>query len=262
MRYIALATLAVLFSFPASSQSLFLGDGSGSLPPTARGEPQFPGSNQPGRLQFPPLSYDAFPAKANRAKVTSRIYPSTETYDFREGGGQYCEPSTDFQWNLDWPNGSCVDVDGLERRFIETRGRGNWGDVVYFKCDNFGVSLRGLITERHRYGIGNPDHGEPVDTRVVLNGREVGSYSGHLPNVFIAGDIRHIPTDEGESLLEKLRSGSEGKLKLETSQDGRPQNWDYTFSLRGFKRAIDWCTAVIDSPVSESAQEILLSAAD
>ncbi len=261
MRYIALATLAVLFSLPASSQSLLSGEGSRSLRLAAMSELQFPGENVSQELEHRPVySRRAVPVTANRAEVTSRIYPSTETYDFQEGGGQSCEPSTDFQWNLDWNNGSCVDVDGQERRFIETSSQ--WGDVVYFKCDNFGVSVRSLITERHRYGIGNPKRGDPINTRVVVNGSEVGSYPGHLPNVFIAGDIRHIPTDEGESLLEKLRSGSEGKLKLETSQDGRPQNWHFKFSLKGFKRAIDWCTAVIDSPQSEPAQEILISAID
>lgn len=201
-----------------------------------------------------------FPSTAKRAKVMSRVYPSTETHDFREGGGQFCEPSTNWVRRLKWNNGSCVDADGQEHRFIERANR--WGDVLYFKCDNFGVVVRSLINERHRYGIGNPEYGETVSTRVVVNGREVGAYPGYLPNVFIAGDIRHVPTDQGISLLEKLKNGSEGKFKLETTQDGRTQFWDFKFSLRGFERAINWCTAVIDDTAAETLDESTLAVAD
>ena len=161
----------------------------------------------------------------------SKVFPSTETQDFREGGGQFCKPSTDWSRSLRWRNGSCVDTDGQEHRFIERRN--NWGDVLYFKCDNFGVTVRSLITERHPYAIGDPKYGETVSTRVVINGREVGSYAGYLPNAFIAGDLRHIPTDQGISILEKLEKGSEGKFKLETSQEGRTQPWISSFLFGG-----------------------------
>lgn len=43
-----------------------------------------------------------------------------------------------------------------------------------------------------------------------------------------------------------------GKFKLETTQDGRMQPWDFKFSLRGCKRAINWCTAVIDDTMTET----------
>lgn len=144
-----------------------------------------------GKIKYPHIFTTGyyFPVLATRAKVMSKINPSTETYDFREGGGQFCEPGANWGSSLKWNNGSCVDADGQEHRFIESYSR--WGDVVYFKCNNFGVTVRTLITEKHPYAIGNPIYGETVSTRVVINGREVGSYVGFLPNVFIAGDLRH-----------------------------------------------------------------------
>ena len=119
-----------------------------------------------------------------------------------------------------------------------------------------------MISERHPYAIGNPEYGETVSTRVVVNGREVGTYGGYLPNVFIAGDIRSIPTDQGMSLLDKLKKGSEGKFKLETSQEGRKQLWDFKFSLQGFKRAINWCTDVIDDSSTVSSDFLTLAVVD
>ncbi|MCY4128187.1 MAG: hypothetical protein OXG15_02965 [Gammaproteobacteria bacterium] len=254
MRYAVLGILTVLISLPVLSQQQIFGD-----------SPHFRSTHitdSDGTIKYPDVFPGGhhFPTLAARASVMSKINPSTETYDFREGGGQFCEPSTDWKRSIKWHNGSCVDADGQEHRFIERRN--SWGDVLYFKCDNFGVTVRSLITERHPYAIGNPKYGETVSTRIVINGREVGTYAGYLPNVFIAGDLRHIPTDQGMSILEKLKRGTEGKFKLETSQEGRKQRWDFKFSLWGFKRSINWCTEVIDDGMTESFDESLLAVVD
>ena len=256
MRNTVLAIVALLISLPASSERQVFGDA-----------PHFRSTsitNSNGTIKYPDIftahNSSNFLQLASRARVMSKIYPSTETHDFREGGGQFCDPSTNWKSSLKWNNGSCVDSDGREHRFIERIN--GWGDVLYFKCDNTKVTVRSLITERHPYAIGNPEYGETVSTRVVINGREVGAYAGYLPNVFIAGDLRHIPTNQGISVLEKLKKGSEGKFKLETSQEGRTQLWDFKFSLRGFKRAINWCTGVIDDSVTELDDESLLAMAD
>ena len=253
MRSTVLVVLALLISLPASSEWQTFGD-----------VPRFRSSNVSTDYQtikYPDIfTSKRFFASAGRAKVMSRVYPSTETHDFREGGGQFCEPSTNWERRLKWNNGSCIDADGQEYRFIERYSR--WGDVVYFKCGIAGVTVRSLITERHPYAIGNPEYGETVSTRVVVNGREVGSYAGYLPNVFITGDLRQIPTDQGISVLEKLKKGSEGKFKLETSQVGRTQLWDFKFSLRGFKRAINWCTEILDDSATEAFDASLLAEVD
>lgn len=255
MRYIVLATLALLVSLPASSQTRSFDGHSMRIFRIALE------TNANQTIYYPELfAGHNFPTLAARAKVMSRVYPSTEAHDFREGGGQFCEPSTNWKSSLKWNNGFCVDADNQEHRFIEQRNQ--WGDVVYFRCNYSGVSVRSLITERHRYAIGDPEYGETVSTRVVINGREVGTYAGYLPNVFIAGDIRYIPTDQGISILEKLKRGSEGKFKLETNQEGRPQPWDFKFSLYGFKRAINWCTDAIDNPLIEVDDVSLLAVAD
>ena len=254
MRYVGLGIVAVLFAMPTWGQGQVFGD-----------SPHFRSTSitdSNGKIKYPDIFSRGhhFSTLAVRARVMSKINPSTETRDFRDGGVQFCEPSTNWSSSLKWNNGSCVDADGQEHRFIE---RGNkWGDVLYFKCDTFGVSVRSLINERHPYAIGNPEYGETVSTRVIINGREVGAYAGYLPNVFIAGDLRHIPTNQGISVLEKLKRGSEGKFKLETSQEGRTQLWDFKFSLRGFKRAINWCTEIFDDNLTGSVNESLLAVVD
>ena len=254
MRYAVLGIVAILIALPASSQWRTFGDVSAFRSSSV--------TDSNGKIKYPDLfpAGHHFPTLAVRASVMSKINPSTETYDFREGGGQYCEPSTNWKSSLKWNNGACLDADGQEHRFIERRN--SWGDVLYFKCDNFGVTVRSLIIERHPYAIGDPKYGETVSTRVVINGREVGAYAGYLPNVFIAGDLRHIPTYQGMSILEKLEKGTEGKFKLETSQEGRTQRWDFKFSLRGFKRSINWCTEVIDDGMTEPFDESLLAVVD
>ena len=178
------------------------------------------------------------------AVVMSRRFPSTETYDFQVHGGQSCVPSTDWNRRLQWNNGSCVDTNGDLHRFIESFSED--GDVMYFRCDAFGVSPRTLINAYHAFAIGNPSYGQTVATKVIVKGREVGSFPGRLPNVFIVGDIRRIVTDNGESLYDRIRSGEGGILKFETTQKGKVGTSFYKFSLRGFKRAIKWCTANLD----------------
>lgn len=254
VRYIVSAIVALLISMPALSQRQTFGDAQYFRSTSI--------TNSSGKMEYPSIfpTRHFFAITAKRARVVSKINPSTETFDFREGGGQFCEPSTNWKSSIKWNNGSCLDADGQEHRFIESRN--GWGDVLYFKCNNFGVTVRSLITEKHPYAIGNPDYGETVSTRVVVNGRDVGTYAGYLPNVFIAGDLRHIPTDQGISILEKLTRGSEGKFKLETSQEGRTQLWDFKFSLRGFKRSINWCTEHIDDSLMESVSEPLLAVVD
>lgn len=251
MRYIVLATVALLISVPALSQSRISEDA-----------PHFRSSvitDSTGKIKYPDIFSRGqfFPFLATRAKVMSEINPSTESQDLREGGGQICEPSTNWSSSLQWNNGSCIDRNGNERRFIESRNRR--GAVLYFRCDNFGVTVHSLITEKRPYLIGDSKYGETVSTRVVINGREVGAYDGYLPNAFIAGDLRRTPTNQGISVLEKLIKGSEGKFKLETSQEGRAQLWDFNYSLRGFKRSINWCTEVIDDDLSESVNKSLLA---
>ena len=219
MRYFALTTLALVISVPALSQWRTFGH------ETAFRISAVTDSN--GKIKYPDFFHKGsnYPTLAARAKVMSRKYPSTETKDFREGGDQYCEPSTNWNRILKWRNGSCVDLNGEGHRFVERRN--GWGDVMYFKCDNFGVSVRSLISERHPYAIGNPEYGETVSTRVVVNGREVGTYGGYLPNVFIAGDIRSIPTDQGMTLLDKLKKGSEVDIlpDLKDEDSYRAQAW-------------------------------------
>ena len=190
------------------------------------------------------LQQSQLPRRARLAVVMSRRFPSTETYDFQVRGGQYCDPSTDWNSRLQWNNGSCVDTDGGLHRFIE--GFSEDGDVLYFRCDALGVSPRTLINQYHAFAIGNPDYGPRVSTKVIVKGREVGSFPGRLPNIFITGDLRHIVTDDGQSLYDRIRSGEGGILKLEVSQDDRHGISYYKFSLRGFKRAIKWCTANLD----------------
>lgn len=153
-------------------------------------------------------------------------------------------PSTDWNRRLQWNNGSCVDTNGDLHRFIESFSED--GDVMYFRCDAFGVSPRTLINAYHAFAIGNPSYGQTVSTKVIVKGREVGSFPGRLPNVFIVGDIRRIVTDNGESLYDRIRSGEGGILKFETTQKGKVGTSFYKFSLRGFKRAIKWCTANLD----------------
>lgn len=178
------------------------------------------------------------------AVVMSRRFPSTETYDFQVHGGQSCVPSTDWNRRLQWNSGSCVDTNGDLHRFIESFSED--GDVMYFRCDAFGVSPRTLINAYHAYAIGNPAYGERVTTKVIVKGREVGSFQGRVPNVFVVGDIRRVVTDNGESLYERIRSGEGGVLKFETTQRGKVGTSFYKFSLRGFKRAIKWCTANLE----------------
>ena len=242
MRYVLLASLALLITMPASAQQR-----------QTRGY-----ENQ--RLEYPELFRLQFRQNSDIAKVLSSKQPSSETHDLREGGSQFCEPSTDWAFRLKWNNGSCIDEDGQERRFIERVN--NRKDVLYFRCDNSGVSVRSLYTEKDKHEIGHPKYGDLVSTRVVLNGREVGEYLGFLPNIYIAGDIRHIPTNAGTPLLEKLKAGSEGKIKLITTQEHRTQTREATYSLRGFKVAMNWCTAVIDDSVSERIDESMLAAVE
>lgn len=242
MRYILLATLALLIAMPASTQ-----------PRETRGY-------ENSRLEYPELFRLQFPQNSNIAMVLSSEYPSNETRDLREGGSQFCEPSTDWEFRLKWNNGTCISADGEERRFIEHVN--NWKDVLYFRCDNSGVSVRSLYTDRDKKGIGHPKYGDLVSTRVILNGREVGEYLGFLPNIYIAGDIRHIPANDGTPLLEKLKAGSEGKIKLVTRQEHRTQMRAVTHSLRGFKVAMNWCTAVIDDSLSERIDESMLANVD
>ena len=187
------------------------------------------------------------PRQGRLAVVMSRWFPSTETYDFQVRGGQSCVPSTDWNRRLQWNSGSCVDTNGDLHRFIESFSED--GDVMYFRCDAFGVSPRTLINAFHAFAIGNPSYGRTVSTKVVVKGREVGSFPGRLPNVLIAGDIRRIVTDNGESLYERIRSGEGGILKFETTQTGKTGTSFYKFSLRGFKRAIKWCTANLDEMI-------------
>ena len=137
-----------------------------------------------------------------------------------------------------------MDADGGVHRFIESVSE--HGDIFYFKCDNFGVSPRGLINRYHPYAIGDEKYGEAVMTRVVVNGREVGKFLGQLPNIFVVGDIRQIPGDDGRSLFDRLVAGDGGRLKLETSQEKREQVWDYKYSLNGIKRAMKWCIGFKD----------------
>ncbi len=242
MRFILLATLALLIAMPASTQQR-----------ETRGYENF-------RLEYGDLFRPHFPQYSEIATVLSSKHPSNETHDLREGGSQFCEPSPDWEFRLKWNNGSCINADGDERRFIEHVN--NWKDVLYFRCDNSGVSVRSLHTERHKNGIGHPKFGDLVSTRVVLNGREVGEYLGFLPNIFIAGDIRHIPANDGTPLLEKFKAGSEGKIKLVTTQEHRTQMREVTHSLRGFKVAMNWCTAVIDDSVSERIDESMFAVVD
>ncbi len=186
------------------------------------------------------------------AVVMSRRFPSTETYDFQVHGGQSCVPSTDWNRRLQWNSGSCVDTNGDLHRFIESFSED--GDVMYFRCDAFGVSPRTLINAYHAYAIGNPAYGERVTTKVIVKGREVGSFQGRVPNVFVVGDIRRVVTDNGESLYERIRSGEGGVLKFETTQRGKVGTSFYKFSLRGFKRAMKWCTANLDEMLAEPVQ--------
>ena len=242
LRYLLLASLALLITMPASTQQR-----------QTRGY-----ENQ--RLEYPEMFTLQFPRTSTIAKVISSKHPSSETHDLRDGGSQFCEPSADWAFRLKWDNGSCIDEDGQERRFIEQVNIQK--DVLYFRCDNSGVSVRSLYTDRDKNGIGHPKYGDLVSTRVVLNGREVGEYLGFLPNIYIAGDIRHIPTNDGTPLLEKLKAGSEGKVKLVTTQEHGTQTRETTYSLRGFKVAMNWCAAVIDDSVSERIDESMLAAVD
>jgi len=186
------------------------------------------------------------------AVVMSRRFPSTETYDFQVHGGQSCVPSTDWNRRLQWNSGSCVDTNGDLHRFIETFSED--GEVMYFRCDAFGVSPRSLINAYHSFAIGNPAYGENVTTKVIVKGREVGTYPGRFPNVFVVGDIRRIITDNGESLFDRIRSGEGGVLKFETTQKGKVGTSFYKFSLKGFKRAIKWCTANLDEMVARPVE--------
>ena len=186
------------------------------------------------------------------AVVMSRRFPSTETYDFQVHGGQSCVPSTDWNRRLQWNSGSCVDTNGDLHRFIESFSED--GDVMYFRCDAFGVSPRTLINAYHAYAIGNPAYGESVTTKVIIKGREVGSFPGRLPNVFVVGDIRRVITDNGESLYDRIRSGEGGVLKFETNQKGKIGTSFYKFSLKGFRRAIKWCTANLDEMIARPVE--------
>ena len=178
------------------------------------------------------------------AVVMSRQFPSTETYDFQVHGGQSCVPSTDWNRRLQWNSGSCVDKNGDLHRFIESFSED--GDVMYFRCDAFGVSPRTLINAYHAFAIGNPAYGENVTTKVIVKGREIGSFPGRLPNIFVVGDIRRIVTDNGETLYDRIRSAEGSILRFETNQKGKIGTSFYKFSLRGIKRAFRWCTANLD----------------
>ena len=186
------------------------------------------------------------------AVVMSRRFPSTETYDFQVHGGQSCVPSTDWNRRLQWNNGSCVDTNGDLHRFIESFSED--GDVMYFRCDAFGVSPRTLINAYHAFAIGNPAYGENVTTKVIVKGREVGSFPGRLPNIFVVGDIRRIVTDNGETLYDRIRSGEGSILRFETNQKGKIGTSFYKFSLRGIKRAFRWCTANLDEMVARPVE--------
>ena len=186
--------------------------------------------------------------QARLAVVMSRRFPSTETYDFQVHGGQSCVPSTDWNRRLQWNNGSCVDTNGDLHRFIESFSED--GDVMYFRCDALGVSPRTLINAYHAFAIGNPAYGENVETKVIVKGREIGSFPGRLPNIFVVGDIRRIVTDSGDSLYDRIRSAEGSVLRFETNQKGKIGTSFYKFSLRGIKRAFRWCTANLDEMVA------------
>ena len=177
------------------------------------------------------------------AWIVSKRNPSTETYDFDEER-KFCEPNTNFNSRIKWRNGSCVDTNtGLEIRFIETVSDN--GDLIYFRCDAAsGVSIRSLMSRYVRSPLAefSPDETEmDVKTRVVVNGRDVGTFDGKLPNLFVTSSIEAITTNDDRSLFERIRAGDGGRLKLETFHGSSSRDGKFLISLNGFRRAIDWC---------------------
>lgn len=182
-----------------------------------------------------------FPPFAKRAIVMNDVWMSTETYDFNMEV-EVCPPDKNFERRLKWwNNGSCTDSNtGLVNRYIERMSSN--GEVIYFRCNQFGVQLRSLLSEAVFMPIGDLDREESFETRVIVKGREVGTYVGMSPNKLIAYDIKNAPSNNDLTLYERLIEANGGVMKLEVSG-----HTFYKFDLQGIKRALAWCTDLPDS---------------
>ena len=182
-----------------------------------------------------------FPPLAKRAIVMNDIWMSTETYDFNMEE-PICPPDKNFERRLKWwNNGSCTDRNtGLLNKYIE-RMNSN-GEIIYFRCNQFGVHLRSLLSEAVFMPIGDLEREESFETRVIVQGREVGTYVGMSPNKLIAYDIRNAPTNNDFTLYERIVDANAGYMKVEVSGGTY-----YKFDLQGVKRALEWCTDLPDS---------------
>ena len=175
------------------------------------------------------------------ARVMSRIDPTIETHD-KNFAAQHCEPSKNWNRRIDWRNGSCIEHTGHANRFIERANA--WNQVLYFKCSNDGISAKSWQSKYnpHPFGELDLDATTKISTRVVLNGREVGTFSGSLPNTYLLSDLRRTTTGDGRTLIQRMKDANGGILKLETHLSSHMRT--HKFSLAGFKRAIEWCEEV------------------
>lgn len=212
----------------------------------ASAQDPWPGRGDPGRgaslerfLNQEILSFHnktKFPPLAKRAIVMNDVWMSTESYDFNMEE-PVCPPDKNFERRLKWwNNGSCTDRNtGLVNKYIERMNTN--GEVIYFRCNQLGVHLRSLLSEALFMPVGDLDTQEIFETRVLVKGREVGTYEGMPPNRLIAYDIRNAPTNNDLTLYQRIVEANGGYMKLEVSD-----HTYYKFELQGIKRALEWCT--------------------
>ena len=175
----------------------------------------------------------------------NNIFVSTETFDFQVGE-EVCPPDSNWNRRLKWNNGSCTDRNGIVNRYIERINPS--GEVIYFRCNQFGVYLRTLMSEAIRLPFGDEEIGGALKTRVIVRGREVGIYDGAAPNRLIAYNIQYAPSNDESTLYDHLVSANAGTMKLEVSPRG-PGPGYMKFDLRGVKRALEWCTDLPTQPL-------------
>ena len=130
------------------------------------------------------------PDLGRTARVMSRIDPTFETHDeaFEE---VHCKPSKNWNPRLEWRNGYCFEQSGTENRYIERANE--WNQVLYFKCSNEGIAAKTWQSKYNPRPFGELDLDavSEIATRVVLNGREVGTFPGTLPNTYVLSDLRN-----------------------------------------------------------------------
>lgn len=120
--------------------------------------------------------------------------------------------------------------------------------MLYFRCNALGVYMRSLLSEVVFNPIGDSKSADPLAVkplkpRVVVAGREVGTYDAMSPNIFVINDIRNLPTTNEQSFYERLINVKGGYMKLEVAYDTY-----YKFDIRGIDRALRWCT---DTPIAK-----------